>query len=177
MRIIAGRLGGRVFDTPGGHRTHPMSDKVRGGLFNALGDITGLTVLDAFAGSGALSFEAASRGALHCIAIESDRRAQAIIVKNLETLGIKDRVQAVNAYCASWSGRHQREAFDILLMDPPYDNLQIADMEKLVRHLKPDGIMVVSWPGKLDRVELAGLTIVSQKNYGDAQLVFYRRIG
>jgi 16S rRNA (guanine966-N2)-methyltransferase len=177
MRIIAGKLGGRVFDTPGGHRTHPMSDKVRGGLFNALGDIEGLTVLDAFAGSGALSFEAASRGASHCIAIEADRRAQATINKNIAALGLQNTVQAVNAYCASWSGRHQREVFDVLLMDPPYDNLQIADMEKLVRHLKPEGIMAVSWPGKLDRVELAKLTVVSRKNYGDAQLVFYRHIG
>jgi 16S rRNA (guanine966-N2)-methyltransferase len=176
MRIIAGKLGGRVFETPGGHRTHPMGDKVRGGLFNTLGDIEGLSVLDAFAGSGALSFEAASRGAAQCVAIESDRRAQKVIAKNIEALGLTDVVQSVNAYCASWSGRHQAETFDILLMDPPYDNLQIADMEKLVRHLKPEGIMVISWPGKLDRLEIAQLTIVSQKNYGDAQLVFYRRI-
>jgi 16S rRNA (guanine966-N2)-methyltransferase len=176
MRIIAGKLGGRVFDTPGGHRTHPMGDKVRGGLFNTLGDITGWIVLVAFAGSGALSFEAVSRGATSAIAIESDRRAQATIIKNIEELELEDKVQMVKAYCASWSGRHQREVFDILLMDPPYDNLQIADMEKLVRHLKPEGIMVVSWPGKLDRTELKGLVIVSQKNYGDAQLVFYRHI-
>jgi len=177
MRIIAGKLGGRIFESPGGHRTHPMSDKVRGGLFNALGDVTGLTVLDAFAGSGALSFEAVSRGAKHCIAIEADRRAYQSIVKNIDALELKAQIQAVNAYCASWSGRHQRETFDILLMDPPYDNLQINDMEKLVRHLKPDGIMVVSWPGKLDRVELTALEVVSSKNYGDAQLVFYRPIG
>jgi 16S rRNA (guanine966-N2)-methyltransferase len=174
MRIIAGRLGGRVFETPGGHRTHPMADKVRGGLFNALGDIEGLTVLDAFAGSGALSYEAISRGATHATAIESDRRAQATILKNIESLGLEDSVQMVKAYCASWSGRHQTLQFDILLMDPPYDNLQIADLEKLVRHLKPEGVMAVSWPGKLDRLELAKLTIVSQKNYGDAQLVFYK---
>lgn len=176
MRVIAGRLGGRVFEAPGGHRTHPMSDKVRGGLFNALGDISGLSVLDAFAGSGALSFEAASRGATQCIAIEADRRAQATIAKNIETLQLSSTVQLVKAYCASWSGRHQSLKFDILLMDPPYDNLQIADLEKMVRHLNSAGIMAVSWPGKLDRLELNGLTIVSNKNYGDAQLVFYRHI-
>jgi 16S rRNA (guanine966-N2)-methyltransferase len=151
-----------------------MSDKVRGGLFNALGDIEGLTVLDAFAGSGALSYEAISRGAKHSIAIESDRRAQATIIKNIESLGLEDTVQMVKAYCASWSGRHQKLIFDILLMDPPYDNLQIADLEKLVRHLAPSGVMAVSWPGKLDRLELKELDIVSQKNYGDAQLVFYK---
>ncbi|MCB6771180.1 RsmD family RNA methyltransferase, partial [Veillonella atypica] len=49
MRIIAGQLGGRTFDAPRGHRTHPMGDKIRGALFNILGDISGLTVFDAFA--------------------------------------------------------------------------------------------------------------------------------
>ena len=62
MRIIAGSLGGRVFKAPSGHRTHPMSEKIRGAIFNALGDISDLTVLDAFTGSGALCFEAVSRG-------------------------------------------------------------------------------------------------------------------
>jgi 16S rRNA (guanine966-N2)-methyltransferase len=58
MRIIAGELKGRNIQEPYGHRTHPMSEKVRGAVFNALGDIEGLAVLDAFAGTGALSFEA-----------------------------------------------------------------------------------------------------------------------
>ena len=70
MRVIAGRLGGRNFDSPKTQRTHPMSDKVRGALFNALGDLGGLTVLDAFAGSGACSLEAASRGATEVLAID-----------------------------------------------------------------------------------------------------------
>ena len=53
MRVISGWLGGRIFESPHGHRTHPMSDKIRGAVFGVLGDIKGLTVLDAFAGSGA----------------------------------------------------------------------------------------------------------------------------
>ena len=173
MRIIAGKLGGRIFDSPGGHRTHPMSDKVRGGLFNALGDITGLTVLDAFAGSGALSFEAVSRGAKSAITIEPDKRAHTTIVKNVVTLGLGEQVQVIKAYCASWSNRHPNDTFDLILLDPPYDNLQINDIEKLVRHMHTDSIMVVSWPGKLDRLELRGLRIISNKGYGDAQLAFY----
>jgi 16S rRNA (guanine966-N2)-methyltransferase len=80
MRVIAGFLGGRNFDSPGGHRTHPMSDKVRGAVFGVLGDIKGLSVLDAFAGSGALSIEAVSRGAKYAVAIDVDKRAHAVMI-------------------------------------------------------------------------------------------------
>nr|MBP9820948.1 RsmD family RNA methyltransferase [Candidatus Saccharibacteria bacterium] len=60
MRIIAGFLGGRLIESPHNNKTHPMSEKMRGALFNSLGDINGLTFLDAFAGTGACGFEAIS---------------------------------------------------------------------------------------------------------------------
>jgi 16S rRNA (guanine966-N2)-methyltransferase len=152
-----------------------MSDKVRGGLFNALGDIDGLTVLDAFAGSGALAFEAISRGAAHATIIEADKRAQTTIERNIEKLGVNDRVELVRAFAGSWSNRHPNDHFDLILLDPPYDNLQISDMEKLARHLSETGTVVVSWPGKIDRLNLKGLNLVASKLYGDAQLAFYKR--
>ena len=71
MRIIAGDLKGREFKSPRGRTTRPMSEKTRGALFNTLGDIEGLSVLDGFAGSGALVFEAISRGAVSALAIEA----------------------------------------------------------------------------------------------------------
>src|SRR3954464_3149409 len=95
MRIIAGRLGGRQFNSPKGHRTHPMSEKGRGALFNALGDISGLTVLDAFAGSGALSFEAISRRAASVLAIDSDKNAQRAIAENIASLGLSRQVKLI----------------------------------------------------------------------------------
>ena len=58
MRVIAGFLGGRVFESPHGHRTHPMSEKMRGAIFGVLGDIKQLRVLDVFSGSGAVSIDA-----------------------------------------------------------------------------------------------------------------------
>ncbi len=70
MRVIAGWLGGQNFDSPKSNRVHPMSDKMRGAIFGVLGDIKGLTVLDAFSGSGALAIESISRGAKSAIAID-----------------------------------------------------------------------------------------------------------
>lgn len=175
MRVIAGSLGGRVFDAPKGHRTHPMSDKVRGALFNALGDITDMTVLDAFAGSGALSFEAISRGAKKAIAIEIDKRAKDTIQRNAEKLEITDKIKAIRANSSSWSDNNKDKEFDIVITAPPYDSLQQNIIQKLTVHLAKDGVYVLDWPGSLDPPTLDGMEQVSLKNYGDAQLIFYRK--
>jgi 16S rRNA (guanine966-N2)-methyltransferase len=153
-----------------------MSDKVRGALFGVLGDIKGLTVLDIFAGSGALAIEAISRGAASATAIEVDKGAHAIILKNLESLGIDEKVKVIRAYANAWSTRHQIQLFDLVFVDPPYDNVPWRDMKIVSRHLNETGILVLSWPGKADWPALDGLKMIQQNNYGDAQLVFYRRI-
>lgn len=177
MRVIAGWLGGRVFASPHGHRTHPMSEKTRGGIFGVLGDIKGLTVLDAFAGSGALSIEAISRGAKTALAIEVDKNAHRTITENCEALGITDRVKAVRAFTNAWSTRHQSQRFDLVFADPPYDNVPYRDLKILPRHLKESGTLVLSWPGGEEPLKFDGLSVVQTKNYGDAQLVFYQKNG
>lgn len=174
MRIIAGKLGGRVFESPAGSRTHPMSDKMRGALYNSLGDITGLAVLDAFAGSGALSFEAVSRGAAHATAIDIDKSAITTVVNSAHALGISASVKAIRAGVASWLETSRSTMFDIILADPPYDDLQLGSVTKLAGRLNPGGIFVLSWPGKLDGPQLPGLELLRSKNYGDAQLLFYK---
>ncbi len=175
MRIIAGRLGGRIFGSPKGHRTHPMADRVRGGLFNALGNIEGLTVLDPFAGSGALSFEAVSRGAKSVVAIEIDKRAQDAIKTNIQALNVPGSVKLIHANAGSWSDTNPVAQFDIVLAAPPYDDLQLNLVQKLTRHSKSGGLFVLDWPGKTEIPRLDGLEVITQKSYGDAQLVFYRK--
>ena len=173
MRIIAGSLGGRLFASPRGHRTHPMSDKVRGALFNILGDITGLTVLDAFAGTGALGFEAISRGAKSAILVERDRSAQKTLYENIVTLGLEDQVSLVSAGAGPWL-RSNKMTFDIVLLDPPYDALQVDLLELLIARVKPDGRIVLSWPGKTEVPRIRGVVEISHKNYGDASLYIFR---
>jgi 16S rRNA (guanine966-N2)-methyltransferase len=175
MRIIAGDLGGRNFDSPHTHRTHPMGDKIRGALFNALGDIQGLTVLDAFAGSGALSFEAISRGAASAVAIEVDKDAYLTILANTELLGLKDRVMVLRKNVSGWSRNNQHKTFDLVLADPPYDDIRPDLLQKLAGQVKPGGLFVLSWPGNETVREFDGLRQLNTKKYGDAQLVFYQR--
>jgi len=175
MRIIAGALKGRQFASPRGHRTHPMSDKMRGALFNALGDIGGLTILDAFAGSGALGFEAVSRGAAQATAIERDRHALQAIESNILNLGLKKEIKLVKAPANSWLSTTDRQ-FDVILCDPPYDSPQIMLLKKLAERAKPAGITVFSLPPGLEFQPGGNFEQVLSKNYGDSQLVFYRRL-
>ncbi|MBW3568954.1 RsmD family RNA methyltransferase [Candidatus Parcubacteria bacterium] len=176
MRIIAGKLGGRNFEGPKGHRTHPMSEKARGGLFSALGDIEGLTIFDAFAGSGALSFEAVSRGAKHAAAVDIDKGAIESIKKSIKQLRLGDEVKAIRANASGWSDNNPDTLFDIVLAAPPYDNLQLSLIQKLVKHTKPGGLYVLDWPGNLEVPSLQHAEKLKAKKYGDAQLVFYRKI-
>lgn len=176
MRIIAGTLGGRQFESPHGHHTHPMSEKVRGALFNMLGDITDLTVLDPFAGSGALCYEAMSRGASEVQAIELDKTAQSAVRQNTINLGLADKISLFPGNCLSWSSRNRTKLFDLVLCDPPYDRILIRSIQKLGSHAKVGGLLALSWPGHLKAEDLVGFEQLKISNYGDAQLVFYKRI-
>lgn len=175
MRVIAGYLGSRQFDAPDGFTTHPMGERIRGALFNSLGDLAGKTVLDAFAGSGALSFEAVSRGAAQAIALERDRRAQKVIEKNIQTLQLEGKVKLIKAPAGAWSETNSDAAFDLILCDPPYNKLQLSTVSKLTKHLKSNGLMVLSYPGRESAPTVNGVVVVDNSLYGDAALAFYRK--
>lgn len=175
LRIVSGRYGGRIIDAPKGNRTHPMSEKMRGALFSALGEIKGKSVLDTYSGSGALAIEAASRGASQVVALEHDTPAFRTILANIDNLGIADTVKAVRVNVKSWSNNNQDQKFDVVISDPPYDDIRPDILEKLIRNLKTDGIFVISWPGKEEPREFKGLEIVKNNSYGDSQLVFYEK--
>ena len=176
MRVIAGELGGRFFAGPDSTATHPMAERVRGALFNALGDIAGMTVLDAFGGSGALAFEAISRGAASAVTIERDKRAQKTITQNIETLGLEGRVKLIRGSVGSWSDTSQGAQFDLILCDPPYHDVQLSTVSKLISHVKSNGLMVLSYPGRESAPTVNGVVVVDKsKSYGDAALAFYRK--
>lgn len=179
MRIIAGALGGRKFDSPKGSLTHPMSEKMRGALFNALGDITGLNILDAFAGSGAISFEAISRGADHSLAVDIDKRALDCIKTNIKNLGLQGRIAVVQSGIGGLEmvGLAPPTGFDLVIADPPYNDIKENLLLKVAEATEPGGLLVLSLPPKYDIGFLpTSFKLLKQKTYGDSQLVFYKRI-
>ena len=121
MRIIAGEWRGRQIEAPPGTATRPTGDRVRETLFSMLasrlGSFEDLRVADLFAGSGALGFEALSRGAASAAFVESDAGAAAAIRRNAEKLGAGERVRVI---AGSALALPRSEPFDLIFADPPY---------------------------------------------------------
>jgi 16S rRNA (guanine966-N2)-methyltransferase len=153
-----------------------MGDRVRSALFSILGDIEGLDVLDAYAGSGALAFEAISRGARYAQLVDNNKSAFKTINENIEALGIEDRVTATFANISSWLKREQEQTFDLIFVDPPYDQLNPAVLEQLKNHLNQKGLMVLSHHGRGSAPTVNGVVVVDNRSYGNATLAFYRLV-
>lgn len=135
IRIIGGRWRGRRLRFPAGADIRPTPDRVRETLFNWLGqDLTGLTTLDMFAGSGALSLEALSRGASRAVAVDRDKIALRALSKTATQLG----TDALETHCSdAWDYlTHETRLFDVIFLDPPFadprwDTLVPAARERL----------------------------------------------
>lgn len=176
LRIISGIYGGRKLDAPDNSRTHPMSERVRNALFNSIGsEVRGARVLDAFAGTGALGLEALSRGAKHATFIEKDRVAQKVLASNVATLGVENTTDIIRTTVNSWLEKDKSEKYDLLLVDPPYHDTQFSTVAKLFGLLKPEGLMVLSHPGRGEEPTKPGVVVVDNRSYGNAFLTFYRR--
>lgn len=158
-----------------------MSEKMRGALFNALGDIQGLSFFDAYAGSGAIGLEAISRGAKYVLFTDKERQAVTTIKKNIKTLNINKSMHDLSeANCVSYVQNKPQE-FDVIVADPPYDDVKLTQIEQLAQALRPTGLLILSLPtlqeNKITRIVLArleqqGFKTEKTKNYGDASLIF-----
>jgi len=173
MRIVSGSLNGRIIKSPTGHTTHPMSEKIRGAIFNSLGDITGLSLLDAYSGSGAIAIEAWSRGARGITAVDKSASAIKCIQDNIQKMKING-VKITRANVSTWSDLNSDLTYDIVICDPPYDDDQIDTVHKLERHLKHNGVLVLSLPPGPNYDTT--LKKISEKDYNDAKLYFYKKI-
>lgn len=176
VRIIAGRFGGRLLAAPTGRRTHPMGERIRNALFNSIGsEIEEAIILDAFAGTGAVGFEAISRGAKHTTFIERDRIAQRVLTENIAALGVEEQTKLVKASVSAWAGTYDGPLFDVIFADPPYHDVQFSTVLKLMGLLKPGALMVLSHPGRDECPTRPGVVVVDNRSYGDATLTLFRR--
>jgi 16S rRNA (guanine966-N2)-methyltransferase len=176
VRIISGKFGGRLIEAPDGTTTHPMSERVRGSLFNMLGEtIKNAEVLDAFAGTGSLGLEALSRGAKHATFIERDRAASDILVKNISKLNANADATVLQMNVATFITKNPEKIYDVIFTDPPYNDMQLSTVSRLVKILSPSGIMILSYPGRGEVLPINGIVVVDNRSYGTAALAFYRK--
>lgn len=171
ITITGGKYRGRKITTRGG-ATHPMGSRERLALFNMLtGKLEGASVLDAFAGSGALGIEALSRNASSVIFVEKNREATEIIKKNLAELGISDNAKVIKSSVKD--AVSNLPSFEVVLTDPPYDNFDVTEVESLTKLVNDGGILVLSHPGEAPK--LNGLTLAKTRKYAGASISFYFR--
>ena len=146
VRVISGKYKGRELKSPKNAATHPMSDRAKNAMFNMLGSVEGKTVLDLFAGTGALGLEALSRGAKSATFVERNPQVARVLKDNIKNAGVTEpyEVFTTDAYRVAL-----KPEYDIIFIDPPYIrfNLKVLKMKK---YLKPGGILVVSSPKEIE---------------------------
>jgi 16S rRNA (guanine966-N2)-methyltransferase len=179
MRIIAGEFKGRRLAAVKGS-IRPTSDKVREAIFSILGPkVLGARVLDLFAGTGALTLEALSRGAAAAVLVEEHAAALRVLRQNLDTLGIHERVRVlalpVSSAIRKLAARETQ--FSLIFLDPPYgQGLALKTLEALEdsRLLQPAARIVAEHSHREALPEQVGrLTLQQSRRYGDTRVAFY----
>lgn len=181
MRIVAGRYGGRRLVAPAGSATRPTSDRVREALFQRLGPLDDATVLDLFAGSGALALEALSRGGSSATLVDTAPAAIRAIRANVAALGLTAeqvavRRQDVRAFLRG--ARAARHEYDLVLLDPPY---RLAaelgrELSPLIRAVVAPGGRVVSESDRRAPLDLdPDLPLTDERRYGDTLIRTHER--
>ncbi|RYG79265.1 16S rRNA (guanine(966)-N(2))-methyltransferase RsmD [bacterium] len=184
MRITGGALRSRRLVAPAGTSTRPTSDRVREALFSILAGyvpMRGARVLDLYAGTGALGFEAISRGADHVYLVDSAPDAVRAIRANADALGVAGSVTVVPSPVArAFTGAlGAARPFDVVLVDPPYADVASGAVAKalgaagLRDRVDPKGVVALEHASRGDAPTLSGFDAVDVRRYGDTAISFF----
>lgn len=177
VRIIGGSLKGRLIEPPSGFRARPTTDYARESLFNILNnrfDFEEISFLDLFSGTGAISYEFASRGTEDIDLVEIEARHCEFISKTLRSLKI-NTVKVHRLTVQKWL-KVCNKSYDIIFADPPYDLTWLTDLPALVmasKAVKPDTVFILEHPKSLNFSEYPGFT--EHRHYGNVNFSFFCR--
>jgi 16S rRNA (guanine966-N2)-methyltransferase len=179
MRIIAGRFKGRVLPGSVGEGVRPATDKARGAIFNILQnrlDLRDIDVLDLFAGTGSLGFEALSRGARTVTFVDADKSAVRVIRENAEALGCADECEISQSDAAGYVSR-RIGIFPLIFADPPYAWERIAGLPGMVLAsgmLSPGGYLIVEARKGTAFTDLGPGNPVVSRTFGSTEVSFFQ---
>ncbi|HLT00011.1 MAG TPA: 16S rRNA (guanine(966)-N(2))-methyltransferase RsmD [Acholeplasma sp.] len=182
MRIISGIHRSRIIKMVPSEETRETSDKVRGAIFNSLGDrVESACVLDLFAGSGAYGLEAISRGAKKCMFNDSKLHAINTILENIKNLKVEvqSEVLKLDYQKAVEKIKKENHKFDIIFLDPPYKKVDLESLiNELFNVLNDDSIVIVETHKDVELVieKLQGFNIREPKVYGIKKVYFIEKI-
>lgn len=180
MRIVGGEAGGRRIQAPEGRQTRPTTERVREAVFSILGgDMTGLDVLDVFAGSGAMALEALSRGAAHAVMCDSSRQAAAVIRRNIDALGYGARAELQARDWRMALGGMADRRFDVVFIDPPYKRVeeytQVIEELNARRLLAGGALLVLEHEARTQLTGFPpGFETLKPHRYGDTAVTVLR---
>lgn len=185
MRIVSGDFRGKAIVTPPGQNTRPTSDRARQAVFNILEHaawspgVRDARVIDLFAGSGALGFEALSRGASFCLFVETDEAARGAIRENVDAMGLFGRTRVHRRDATNLGSRPGADgpAFNLAFLDPPYaKGLGEAALAKLAEGgwLADDAIVMFERSSGEPPFQVPGFEDVDARDYGAARVHFLR---
>lgn len=181
MRVIAGKYKGKILFSPEGNNTRPTTDKIKETVFNILyskKEMENASVLDLFAGTGALGIEALSRGASYAVFIDHNKYAYRLIKENLAKTGVKEKTEV---YCTDFDLALKKlngKKFDFIFCDPPYDaGLEKRILDLILKYdiLSEEGIIFIEHSSKKYLPNLANSFIIDTRDCGTTAISFLQR--
>jgi 16S rRNA (guanine966-N2)-methyltransferase len=177
MRVTGGKYCGRTVQVPkGGLEIRPAMDRMRESVFAVLGDLSGLSFLDLFSGSGIIALEAASRGARPVACVEKDPSKFDLLLRNVSISD--ERIECKSMPVERFILRN-KEGYDLVFLDPPFP---YRHRPELLRSLaegptsSPGGLVLLHYPAEDEAPrEVGALSTECEKEYGRSRVRFYRK--
>jgi 16S rRNA (guanine966-N2)-methyltransferase len=180
MRIISGRFKGRRLVSFTADHIRPTTDRIKESIFNKLqGELEGAKILDLYSGTGNLSCEAVSRGAVSVDAVEISRKSIQIIKDNLDLLKIEDQVCVINEDVLKYLLKYEGEPYDLIFTDPPFtEKLADATLIALGKSRavgEQTTVVIESSSHEIVKETYEGLERIDERDYGDKRVSYWRK--
>lgn len=179
MRVIAGKYKGRTLFSPKDQSIRPTTDRIKENVFNLLQNrVAGSRFLDLFGGSGAMSIEALSRGAVSTVTVDASRDSMALIKKNFHKIGVGSEAELLELTYDIALKRLAGRKFDLVYLDPPYRAPYVADIFTLLAEnavLSEEGVVVYEHATEIPFAPFEGWSVIDSRKYGSVTIEILRR--